>query len=255
MNDTRLVKKQVIEGIHVKTSRTKTHESMNDTLGQNEVLVFYGIRAELNDLDWLPKHSEHEFHTTEQISGSKNKDLFSTIVLKRLLSHYSGINENEITFKYGKNGKPFLLENDKLQFNCSHSEEMLVIALTLGAELGIDVESLTRIVQPAKLQTYLFTPIELSLFNALEETHQQEAFIDSWTQKEALLKATGEGLTRPMNTIELSRINHETTINWYTESTTLLDQYRVAIAVQGEINSVTYIPLREAEWLTNNLAL
>lgn len=265
MNRARLFKKTAIEQMNDVTNRTKINGSMNYSLVPNEALVFYGRISEFDETNWLPTLSKQEIVRAEQhlLTADKSRYIISKAILKRLLSYFSNVNESEIAFKAGKHGKPFLQNNSNVQFNCSHSEEIVVIALVRDMEIGVDIESSRRAVNHAKLQSFLCTPAELIAFNELEETTKQEAFIELWTRKEALLKALGDGLTRPMNTLilphskdentprEMENECTETKTNWFVESYTLLEQYHGAVAVQGRIDRVQYIPLNESELLAN----
>lgn len=251
--------------IHVATNHTKINGSMNYPLVQNEVLVFYG---KLNDFDALNCRSllsnQERFRATQFLQDAdKNNYIISKAILKSLLAYFSNKSEMKIDFSYGKIGKPFLSDNSNVQFNCSHSENGVVIAIALNLEIGIDLEQLSRKVNRSKLASFLFTPTELIAYNQLEDTHQQQFFIDLWTKKEAILKATGEGLTRPMNTltvalneekkltVKMSGESSENNTDWFLESYTLMDDYMGALAVKGNVNRVQYIPISEADLFTN----
>ena len=257
--------KTVTLPIHVATNHTKINGSMNYPLLQNEVLVFYGKLTDFDERNCRSLLSNHErFRATQfQLDKDKSNYLISKAILKSLLAYFSNKSEMKIDFKYGKNGKPFLSDDSNVQFNCSHSENVVVVAIALGMEIGIDLEQLSRKVNRPRLASFLFTPTELIAYHQLEEMHQQEVFMDLWTKKEAILKATGEGLTRPMNTLTVSlnenrtltiKIDGESSENntdWFLESYTLMDDYMGALSVRGKVNRVQYIPISEADLFTN----
>jgi|GEM_PF-1318171 len=251
--------------IHVATNHTKINGFMNFPLVQNEVLVFYG---KLNDFDALNCRSllsnQERFRATQfQLDKDKSNFIISKAILKSLLAYFSNKSEMKIDFRYGKNGKPYLSDNSNVQFNCSHSESAVVIAIALGMEIGIDLEQLSRKVNRSRLASFLFTPTELIAYHQLEEMHQQQFFMDLWTTKEAILKATGEGLTRPMNTLtvalneekkltlEMTGESSENNTDWFLESYTLMEDYTGALAVRGNVNRVQYIQINEADLFTN----
>lgn len=233
---------------------------MNDTLSGDQSLVFYGTISTFQNVDCLPFLSEEEITRAQQylLPFDKSRYLISRVILKRLLSRFLNMDEQEIQFRYGKNGKPFLFGNSDLQFNISHSGDAFVMGFTLEKEIGIDVESLQRIPNISALESFLFTPAELKSFQRLNQNLQPEAFISSWTRKEALLKASGDGLTKAMNTLDLSSIKDkhfsietanefpENKTDWFLESYSLMDNYRGAVAVKGGIDAIQYIPINES---------
>jgi 4'-phosphopantetheinyl transferase len=232
---------------------------MQLSLPEHQVSVFYGNISDFQVDNLLPVLSEKEIARSEKylLLSDKHNYMVSRAILKRLLSRFSSVDESKIELDYNKNGKPFLPQNSDLQFNSSHSGNAFAIAFNIGNEMGIDIESLSRIPNIQVLETRLFTPAELKLFQTFQPDLQRRVFINSWTRKEAMLKAGGDGLTRPMNELEVSFItenyfhlgkeNEQT--QWFLESTTLMGNYRVSVAVKGDIHHVKYFPVNESELL------
>ncbi len=92
-------------------------------------------------------------------------------------------------------GKPFLPEHPGLFFNLSHAGTR---ALCIMSDLpcGCDVEE-TRRSSPA-LAVRFFAPDEQAMLARLPGCFD-ELFCFLWTRKESYLKATGEGLSRSLN--------------------------------------------------------
>ncbi|MGN0154557.1 MAG: 4'-phosphopantetheinyl transferase family protein [Lachnospiraceae bacterium] len=90
------------------------------------------------------------------------------------------------------NGKPYLAGEERLYFNLSHSEGMVMCAIA-EKEVGCDVEKKAAL--DCRLAEYVMTEYELSRIYGLErETEQQEMFFRLWTLKESYMKATGLGI-------------------------------------------------------------
>lgn len=90
------------------------------------------------------------------------------------------------------NGKPYLVGEEKLYFNLSHSEGMVMCAIA-EKEVGCDVEKKT--VLDRGLAEYVMTEYELGRIYGLErDEKQQEMFFRYWTLKESYMKATGLGI-------------------------------------------------------------
>lgn len=238
---------------------------MSYSLCRDQALVFYGSIAGFHDSDCLPVLSEKEITRAAKfcLEADKRRYIVSRAILKRLLSRFLHIDEKEIELNYSKDGKPFLPGNHNLQFNSSHAGDAFVIGFAHGREIGVDVESLYRELNISNMQSYLFTPAELELFHALDHDRRHETFVNSWTRKEAMLKATGNGLAQSMNALDLAFIKNgqfalergsgypENKTDWFLESYTLMDNYRGAVAVKGNIRSVQYIRLHESKALFN----
>ncbi len=84
-------------------------------------------------------------------------------------------------------------------FNLSHSDELVVMAVCQGYEVGVDVEWLVRKGETVSLADRFFSPIESEQLRALAAPAQQSRFFDLWTLKESYIKACGMGLSIPLD--------------------------------------------------------
>lgn len=112
----------------------------------------------------------------------------------------------DVTFQYGGKGKPSLgvgngAGDPPLIFNVSHSEELALIAVSLGMELGVDVELVRTRSSFIDLARRFFATPEIETIESLPQHQQLLAFFHGWTRKEAILKAVGTGLTFPLNKV------------------------------------------------------
>ena len=100
-------------------------------------------------------------------------------------------------FEYGMHGKPLVTERGDLHFNLSHCKGLVACALRHDGPVGIDVEFINR---PAPLEVvrHYFSPSEAAWWLVQPETMKNKAFFKIWTMKEAFVKATGDGLSRPL---------------------------------------------------------
>lgn len=126
--------------------------------------------------------------------------------LRLLLADYLGVAAASIGFTSGTNGKPRLnpaLQN-QLSFNLSHSEGIAIIGITNGAEIGVDIERVRPMPDRLPIARDFFTPSEFEQLVDMTEADSALAFLRCWTLKEAYVKATGEGLSMPLNSFEVS---------------------------------------------------
>lgn len=85
-----------------------------------------------------------------------------------------------------------------LEFNISHSTNVVVLAVTRGRRLGVDVEDLRADV-PLEIATGCFAGQEITQLHALPAALQPARFLDFWTLKESYIKARGKGLSLPLH--------------------------------------------------------
>jgi len=113
--------------------------------------------------------------------------------LRYLLGRYLDETPQSLIVKTGPNGKPFVENPFQLSFNISHSGSIAVIAVT-DRDVGIDVEQLERQVDTAAVLRRFFSPAEQASYAQYRQVDPRRTFFRGWTRKEAVLKATGEGI-------------------------------------------------------------
>jgi 4'-phosphopantetheinyl transferase len=123
--------------------------------------------------------------------------------LRHVLARYLKRTPDELAFTYGSRGKPNLAAED-LRFNLSHSGDCAVLAVTRGREVGIDLEKIRPRVNLEGVARRFFAPAEVEALDSVAPGEKELAFFNCWTRKEAFIKATGEGLSRPLDRFEVS---------------------------------------------------
>ena len=106
-----------------------------------------------------------------------------------------GAKPRALAFAYGANGKPALSHGGGLEFNLSHSGDLAVIALAHDREVGVDVERLRPLSSAQRIAERLWSSGEAAALGTLDEDERLTAFFATWTRKEAVVKALGEGIT------------------------------------------------------------
>ena len=99
-------------------------------------------------------------------------------------------------FEIGPKGKPFVAGGAGPAFNLSHTAGLAAVAVSRRCDPGLDVERLDRS-PPDPVDAFL-TPAEAAWLARRPANARGLAFFRLWTLKEALIKATGEGLSRPL---------------------------------------------------------
>jgi 4'-phosphopantetheinyl transferase len=136
----------------------------------------------------------------------RRRFLLGRRALRGILAGYLRCEPGEIAFAYGEAGKPRLADADSargLQFNASGSADLAVCAVTCHRSVGIDIERLRDDCDP-DLVRYALCETERDDFEKIAKDQQPAAFYRAWTRKEAFLKATGSGLSRPLASFAVS---------------------------------------------------
>lgn len=115
------------------------------------------------------------------------------------LEKYLPISAENICFSKGEHGKPDLLPSQALTFNLSHTEELIICAISKNVELGIDCEHIDRNNDILNIADRYFSPSEVEELFSLPEEKQRSRFFDYWTLKESYIKACGQGLAIPLD--------------------------------------------------------
>lgn len=187
--------------------------------------------------------------------------------LRYLLSHQLDCLPEEISFCYGKYGKPSLEkpikepvavdrlgangqtaagladqsagEHCHLHFNISHSGELALCVLGYERRVGIDIEKLKKIQRLEGMMERCLSAQEQARVKA--SNNSLEAFLTYWTCKEAYLKAIGLGLSQPMTSVEvemdplrLVRVPDECKEGWRLHLIDVPDEYAGALVVAGD---------------------
>ena len=109
-------------------------------------------------------------------------------------------------------GKPRLGVPSPIEFSISHSGHCVVVAFARTTPIGVDVEAPWperpfHNEEVADLAQQALTPTEAATLCAMDQTEQARGFLRYWTRKEAVLKATGQGLNVPMREVSVTGPN------------------------------------------------
>lgn len=140
--------------------------------------------------------SDDEWERARRFVFARDRHRFvaAHAALRSTLAQQTGIPGALLDFTLGAFGKPLLIEPVGLHFNLSHSQSVALIAISNGAEIGVDVELLRPMPDAAALAADYFTAAEQRALASLPSEQRDRAFLVGWTRKEACLKAVGTGL-------------------------------------------------------------
>lgn len=122
----------------------------------------------------------------------RRRAIVSRGTLRELLAHATGRAAREVDIVEEERGKP-ALRTGEIEFNVSHSHQLIAIALAGGA-VGIDIERIRPMGAEAMgIARAHFSPAEIERLEAAPDG--DDAFFAIWTAKEAVVKAAGGGLS------------------------------------------------------------
>ena len=150
---------------------------------------------------------------------------------RKILGKKLNIEPKDINFLLAENKKPYI--ND-ISFNISHSGDYVVLAISKKA-IGIDVEIIKNHFDYDPLAEVCFTQNERKLITNLEN------FYTFWTRKEAILKATGEGLIDNLLDIECIADKITRHKKTYVVSSHLIDQkHLLSLAYEDSLQKICF---------------
>lgn len=128
-------------------------------------------------------------------------------VQREILARYTGLPPAALVYREGSHGKPELdgaAGGMGIRFNVSNSGDLALYAVTLGRELGVDLEQLKPMPDGMDIASRFFSAPENEVFAALAADVRDLAFFRCWTRKEAYIKAVGEGLSMPLDRFDVA---------------------------------------------------
>ncbi|MEQ9310390.1 MAG: 4'-phosphopantetheinyl transferase superfamily protein [Balneolaceae bacterium] len=143
--------------------------------------------------------SNEELKTLQSFTNEQRKGEFLTArhLFWKLINEL-GFNLESIMLKKESTGKPFIKsEEGRFFVSFSHSQELVVCAVSKDLDIGLDIETLDRKVNPAIVKRIL-SENEWDVYG-------EENPISLWTMKEAAVKSLGTGLRTNLKELELKK--------------------------------------------------
>lgn len=204
----------------------------------------------VNESRWQKLLSVDESARASRFHFLRDRQSFvaSRAILRAILASYLAIDPKELSFSYSKNEKPSLgpaYAGSNLQFNVSHSGGVALFAFGLRREIGVDVEHIRRDVEVEGIARRFFSGHEQMQLAALPTEERIEAFYRCWTRKEAYIKATGDGLSLPLDQFDVSlevkntnallatRPDESEAKRWFLQEVAAAPGYIAALCVRG----------------------
>ena len=179
-------------------------------------------------------------------------------VLRCLLGRYSDVHPSRIRFNYGLKGKPALAPATGIEFNTTHSDGVAVFGFTLGCPIGLDLERIRPLSDIQQIAEHFFCSEEAAEIMSSRPDERERAFFHCWTRKEAYIKATGDGLSVPLDSFRVTlqpdepagfiHLGHDRNAAnaWRLHDLCLVSGYAAALAYYGGHRSLSVFPILDA---------
>ncbi|MBB4932102.1 4'-phosphopantetheinyl transferase [Lipingzhangella halophila] len=161
---------------------------------------------------------ERERHGRFRLSDDQNRFAVAHTLARLVCARAAGCEPGEVTFdlhcrgcarnpsgRRDPHGKPHPDGPARgLEISYSHSGERVVVALTRGVPVGVDVERVSAERDIEGVAEYALAASERAVLDAMPADARVEGFFGYWARKEAVLKATGDGLSAGLTTVRVS---------------------------------------------------
>lgn len=237
---------------------------MTYRLAKNEVHIWRACfdwpQDKLDDAFKILSQDEQARAARFVMAKHRKRYIAAHAALRQILSGYVKRTPGELIFYQNKHGKPYLSDlpaDLSIQFNMSDSKAFGLYGVTLGAEIGVDIEYIKPDIQLEEIAQRFFSPSEYEALLALSAAQRLEAFYRCWTRKEAYIKVIGQGLSFNLDRFVVSlkrdgldcllRVDgsSEHAQRWCLGPIQAPNHYQAAVAVAGKVSKITYFDFQK----------
>jgi 4'-phosphopantetheinyl transferase len=177
-----------------------------------------------------------------------------------ILGRYLDCSPEAVPMQSSESGKPYLRSSPShvhaLWFNLAHSGNRLLLGISRGCEIGVDIEQVRECTDAAGLAARFYSPREREHLAVLSPESQRQEFFRYWVAKEAVLKGKGVGMTslesceivpsenpaRALGKIkDPNSVESEWTVSWLSCG----PDWHAAVAYTGKDRTVRCMPPRK----------
>ncbi|MBL8851608.1 MAG: 4'-phosphopantetheinyl transferase superfamily protein [Planctomycetaceae bacterium] len=180
-----------------------------------------------------------------QFEQDRSRGIARRGLLRRVVARYLGCQSSEVELTVRPGGKPELRwpnPND-LAFSISSSHDLVLVVIASGMEVGVDVERVCALPELSRLATIVLNDAEHEAQPALASGEQTRWLLQRWTAKEAVLKASGVGLSVDPRDVFVVRRGNETVARvgeaeWSVTELAVDQQYVATVASERRVETI-----------------
>ena len=148
---------------------------------------------------------ERERWTRYHPGAPRRRFALSRAALRAVLCETLNCDNEELEFGWVERGKPRAYVDGvpaPIHFNVSHSGDNGALAISPGYQVGIDIEEINQGFRFDAIIESTFSTDEQAAVSTADKDMEARTFFEIWTLKEAIIKATGVGLSANLQCIE-----------------------------------------------------
>ncbi|HUE89175.1 MAG TPA: 4'-phosphopantetheinyl transferase superfamily protein [Vicinamibacterales bacterium] len=206
------------------------------------------IQARLPSYETLLTSDEQQRALRFLHAADRDRFVIGRALARTMLSQFADVGKVDWSLAIDGRGRPHLASRPPgapdLRFNLSHTPGLVACAVTVGREVGIDVEHVGRRLVHDTIPERFFSAREVADLRARPDAEQRVVFFDYWTLKESYIKARGLGLALPLGqfsficapgqapSIEFAPELHDDPSSWQFAQFWPTAEHRMAVAVR-----------------------
>ncbi|HEV7572855.1 MAG TPA: 4'-phosphopantetheinyl transferase superfamily protein [Thermoanaerobaculia bacterium] len=142
----------------------------------------------LSNLLTIPERARADRY---RFADDRRRSIVARAATRRFISRYLDRDAATLVIDEEEFGKP-VLRGRELEFNASHSGDLVALAFSEKTALGVDVERRRPLTDTLALARRYFSAEEVTIVERAADAG--DAFFAIWTAKEAIVKASGKGI-------------------------------------------------------------
>ncbi|MFS8048031.1 4'-phosphopantetheinyl transferase family protein [Rhizobium sp. BR 314] len=152
--------------------------------------------------------SEPERHRAAAFRSIEARRLFvaGRFLCRHILGSRLGCAPQALSIATTPSGRPYLPDHPDIDFNISHTRDLVALAINHGGRIGIDIERHDAFseTEAFEIMPMILSEHELDQVRQLEPRHRRDAFLACWVRKEAALKCLGLGFRIDPQTVTVA---------------------------------------------------
>lgn len=153
----------------------------------------------------LLSEAERERQDRFLFARDRHRDLVTRALVRIVLSRYADLAPEAWRFVPNRYGRPGIANPAAglrdLSFNITHGGARVIVAVARGIQVGVDTESIAARPAPLAIAERYFSRDEAEALEALPAALRQQRFYETWTLKEAYVKARSMGMWLPFEQV------------------------------------------------------
>jgi 4'-phosphopantetheinyl transferase len=153
-----------------------------------DVNVADDVLDALSNLLTMPERARADHY---RFADDRRRAIVARAATRRIMGRFLAADPATLVIDEEEFGKPVLRDRE-IEFNASHSGDLVALAFARDTPVGVDVERRRQLTDTLALARRYFSAEELRTVEAT--TDSADAFFAIWTAKEAIVKASGKGI-------------------------------------------------------------